>query len=146
MNRISVTIGSTFEEIDLVDGVSEAVLRHAGFDDETVNRMSLAVREAVANGVQHGNQLIPEKEVSITLQLEPHEIVVQIQDQGEGFDPASVPDPLAAENLLKSRGRGIFLMKQLMDEVKHEFPAGGGTRLTLRKTIVIDEDPDEEDE
>lgn len=147
MNRVTVKIGSgNFDEINLVDVVSEAALRHAGFDDETVTRMALAVREAVANGVQHGNKMNPEKRVHITLKLAPHEVVVQIQDEGEGFDPGAVPDPLAAENLLKSRGRGIFLMRNLMDEVKHEFPDDGGTRLTLRKSITVDEESDEEEE
>lgn len=134
--HVDVRIGSRFDNIDLVDVVTEAVLRHSGLDDESVERLGLAIREAVANGVQHGNQEKPEKRVAVSFVLEAEAISIRIEDEGEGFDLASLPDPLAPENLFKPRGRGILLMNSFMDDVSFEFDGKRGTAVTLRKSLA----------
>jgi serine/threonine-protein kinase RsbW len=145
--HVDINIGSRFDNIDLVDGVTEAVLRHSGLDDESVERLGLAIREAVANGVQHGNQEDPTKRVAISFVLQPEEVAVRIADEGEGFDLEDLPDPLAPENLFKPRGRGILLMNSFMDEVNFEFDRDRGTAVTLRKRVPApDPDDDKEDE
>jgi serine/threonine-protein kinase RsbW len=145
--HVDINIGSRFDNIDLVDGVTEAVLRHSGLDDESVERLGLAIREAVANGVQHGNQEDPAKRVSVSFVLQPEEVAVRIADEGEGFDLEDLPDPLAPENLFKPRGRGILLMNSFMDEVNFEFDRDRGTAVTLRKRVPApDPGDDKEDE
>jgi serine/threonine-protein kinase RsbW len=144
--HVDINIGSRFDNIDLVDVVTEAVLRHSGMDDESVERLGLAIREAVANGVQHGNKEQPEKRVTVSFVLEKKEVSIRIQDQGEGFDLDGLPDPLAPENLFKPRGRGILLMNSFMDEVNFEFDGDQGTAVTLRKRVTpTDPEADKED-
>jgi serine/threonine-protein kinase RsbW len=133
--HVDINIGSRFENIDLVDAVAEAMLRHAGLEEESVDRLGLAIREAVANGVQHGNCEDPTKRVTVSFVLSKEEVRVQIKDEGEGFDLESLPDPLDPQNLFKPRGRGILLMNSFMDEVDYRFEPGGGTTVVLRKTI-----------
>ena len=143
--HVDIRIGSRFDNIDLVDVVTEAVLRHTGMDDESVERLGLAIREATANGVQHGNQEQPEKRVTVSFVLDEEEVQIRIADEGEGFDLDGLPDPLAPENLFKPRGRGILLMNSFMDEVDFDFAGEKGTVVTLRKRLAC-ADPEEDKE
>ena len=144
--HVEVNISSRFDNIDLVDVVTEAVLRHSGLDDDSVERLGLAIREAAANGVQHGNKEVPEKRVTVSFVLDKEEVSIRIQDEGEGFDLDGLPDPLAPENLFKPRGRGILLMKSFMDDVNFEFDGDQGTAVTLRKRVTpTDPEKDKED-
>lgn len=143
--HVEINIGSRFDNIDLVDTVTDAVLRHAGMDDESVERLGLAIREAVANGVQHGNKEQPEKRVVVSFAYDQEEITIRIRDEGEGFDLDGLPDPLAPENLFKPRGRGILLMNSFMDEVEFEFDGGKGTIVKLHKRLTAT-DPEEDKE
>ena len=143
--QVDINIGSHFDNIDLVDVVTDAVLRHTGMDDESVERLGLAIREAVANGVQHGNKEQPEKRVAVSFAFDKEEISIRIQDEGEGFDLDGLPDPLAPENLFKPRGRGILLMNSFMDEVDFDFGGGKGTVVKLRKRLTAT-DPEEDKE
>jgi serine/threonine-protein kinase RsbW len=134
--NVDISIGSRFDNIDLVDDVAEAVLRRAGLDDDGVERLGLAIREAVANGVQHGNKGQPEKRVSISFVFNTEELSIRIQDEGDGFDLGGLPDPLAPENLFKPRGRGILLMRSFMDEVDFEFSGTKGTVVRMFKRLT----------
>lgn len=132
---IKISISSRFENIDLVDLVMESTLGHLGFDDEEIERMGLAIREAVSNGVRHGNQLDPDKFVELNFDLKQDEMILRITDEGEGFDLSAVPDPLAPENLFNPSGRGILLMRSFMDEVSFESASQGGTVVMMRKRL-----------
>lgn len=132
---IHVRIGSRFEDLELVDLVAAAALTHLGFEEEIADKVCLALREALANAVQHGNGLEPEKIAQVVLTIGEEDLEIEVKDEGGGFDPESVPDPLAAENLLKPSGRGIFLMRRLVDAVEFEFDDSGATIVTLRKRI-----------
>lgn len=135
MRRIHLSLASEYRNIDLVDAVTEACLRFSGFDETTTEHMVLAIREAAANAIQHGNEQDPDKIAEVTFDIDEDNIAIRIKDQGEGFDPEDLPDPLAPENILKGTGRGIFLMRQLMDEVAFRFD--GGSEVTLRKALPI---------
>ena len=138
---IHVRIGSCFEDLELVDLVAAAALTHLGFEEEVADKVCLAVREAVANAVQHGNGLEPEKIAQVVLTIGEEDLEIEIKDEGGGFDPESVPDPLAAENLLKPSGRGIFLMRRLVDAVDFAFDDSGATVVRLRKRIPPPPEP-----
>jgi serine/threonine-protein kinase RsbW len=98
--------------------------------------MSVAIRESVTNAVRHGNKLDATKRVIIRFEVGEGEFSVSVEDEGQGFDPNQIPDPLAEENLLRASGRGIFFMKNFMDEVTYNFEPNGGTRVTMVKRVA----------
>ncbi len=132
---VRLDIASRFEMLDVVQTVLTQVCQILGFDDESVHYMSVAVRESVVNAIKHGNRQDESKRVDMRFSVRAGVLEVEVRDEGAGFDPGNVPDPLAPENLLKAYGRGIFFMRQFMDEVTHSFPPKGGTVVRLRKRI-----------
>lgn len=135
-SEVHVAIGSRFENIELVQVVLEDSLKRLEFDDDSRYWIGIAVREAVANAIKHGNRQDPSKRVEVNLQVEGGDLVIRVQDQGEGFEPDSVEDPLDPKNLLKPDGRGIFYMRKFMDQIHYTFRPEGGTVVTLRKRIA----------
>ena len=132
---IKLDIASRFEMLEMVQTALLRVAGLAGFDEETSHYMSVAVRESVVNAIKHGHKGDEAKRVTVTLTAHGDALEVRVQDQGPGFDPAAVPDPLAEENLLKADGRGIFFMRQFMDEVAYTFPPRGGTVVKMTKRL-----------
>ncbi len=117
---------------DVVAGATKAIARSGYCND--VEDIGLAVREALANAIVHGNNSDPAKSVRICVALnENGDLFIVVQDSGQGFEPTKLPDPIAAENLLANHGRGIFLMKQLMDEVDFRFDHGTEVRMVKRR-------------
>ncbi len=92
----------------------------------------MVAREAAVNAVMHGNRYDVARHVTASFEITPAELIIKIADQGGGLDPSVIPDPLAPENLLRSSGRGVFLMRAFMDEVSFRelYP---GTEITLIK-------------
>ncbi len=133
--QVRISIGSRFEHIDLIQVVVDDALERLGLDDDSRHWVGIAIREAVANAIKHGNRQDPEKEVEVELAIVGDEAVIRVVDQGEGFDLQAVDDPLAPENLLKPNGRGIFYMKNFMDGIEYGSCPDGGTVVTLRKQI-----------
>ena len=111
------------------------MLFRSGFEEDAVHYMSVAVRESVVNAIKHGNHRDESKRVGVEFTLHPKALEVQVRDEGKGFDPAFVADPVAPENLLKADGRGIFFMRSFMDEVSYAFPRGGGTVVRMLKRL-----------
>ena len=107
----------------------------AGFDSDTIPNIVMAVREGAINAVLHGNAYDPAKQITATFETNSDSLIIRIVDQGPGFDPANVPDPLAPENILRGSGRGIFLIRAFMDEV-HFRQLHPGSELTLIKHRV----------
>jgi serine/threonine-protein kinase RsbW len=121
---------SAFEMLDFVQVVNDHVGRSAGLDDDARHYVGVALRECVINAIKHGNRNDPAKHVFVEFSTGKSTgdsiLTIRVRDQGEGFDPATVADPLAPENLLKSSGRGIFLIRSFMDDVQlHSAPEGG---------------------
>jgi serine/threonine-protein kinase RsbW len=135
-HRFHLAIGSRFENIELVQVVLNDSLERLGMDGDTRHWVDIAVREAVANAIKHGNQLDPGKKVRVEAGVDGGVLVIRVEDEGEGFDPARLDDPLAPENLLKPNGRGIFYMRSFMDEIAYTPRPGGGTVVTLRKRLA----------
>ena len=135
VRTVRLDIASRIEMLETVQAVLSHITVIVGFGDDASHYMSVAVRESVVNAIKHGNQLDETKRVTVEFVLHPHALEVGVQDEGQGFDPGSVPDPVAEENLLKAYGRGIFFMKSFMDEVKFSFPEQGGTKVTLVKKL-----------
>jgi serine/threonine-protein kinase RsbW len=130
---VRLDIASSIDMIEMVQTVITHLSGVVGLSEDAAHYMSVAVRESVVNAMKHGNHLDHAKRVAIEFVLHPEGLEVQVADQGTGFDPSSVPDPVAEENLLKAYGRGIFFMRSFMDEVEYSFPASGGTRVRMLK-------------
>lgn len=133
--RIEITISSRFENIELVQVVAEHLCENAGVDEDGSHWIGMAVREAVANAIKHGNKLDIRKKVTATFDLRETELEIRISDEGAGFDPTAVSDPLNPQNLMKTSGRGIFYMKTFMDRVDYSFNQDGGTSLVMTKNL-----------
>ena len=132
-----LAVASRFENIELVQAVVDDLLGRLGLEEEERHWIGLAVREAVANAIKHGNAGDPAKQVEVEVELEGDAVVVTVRDEGGGFDPGRVANPLAPENLLRPGGRGIFYMRSLMDDVDYRFGPEGGTEVVLRKRLPV---------
>jgi serine/threonine-protein kinase RsbW len=133
-SRVSYTMDSTLETVDSAEQAANRIAVEAGFDEEEVMRISMAVREAAVNAVLHGNAYDPGKKVKFDFVRTSQDLVITIRDQGKGLDLSKVPDPLAPENLMKTSGRGIFLIRSFMDEVEIH-PSQTGTEIKLIKHV-----------
>lgn len=116
--RVSFTLESTLASVNKAEQAAAEAAARSGFDDAECDRIALAVREATVNAVLHGNRYDPIKRVTVSFDSTPEALTVAVRDEGLGLDPATLPDPLAPENLLKQSGRGIFLIRTFMDEVR----------------------------
>jgi serine/threonine-protein kinase RsbW len=126
-STVRLQFGSEFDMLDFVQVVTDYVARLTGLDDDQMYDVSVAIRESVINAIKHGNQLDEAKQVTVDFLAVPHgELIVCIADQGDGFDPDAVADPLAPENMMKGSGRGLLFMRAYMDDVQlSRLPAGG---------------------
>jgi serine/threonine-protein kinase RsbW len=128
---------SVFEMVDFVQVVSDHMARSVGLDDDSMHWVSVAIRESVINAIKHGNRNDETKRVfvefEITATADVPELAIRVRDQGEGFDPEEVANPLAPENLLKSSGRGIFLIRNFMDDVRLRRAPEGGMEIRMVK-------------
>src|SRR5512138_2294606 len=97
---VKLEIASRFEMLDVVQTVLLQICQLAGFNEEAQHYMSVAVRESVVNAIKHGNRQDTAKRVFLQFTLHEGALEVEVRDEGSGFDPSAVPDPLAPENLL----------------------------------------------
>jgi serine/threonine-protein kinase RsbW len=126
---------SAFEMLDFVQIVSEHMGRNVGLDDDERHWVSVAIRESVINAIKHGNCNDATKRVFVdieTPQGEP-ELNIRVRDEGVGFDPGELADPLAPENMLKASGRGIFLIRSFMENVQLRRSPEGGMEICMTK-------------
>jgi serine/threonine-protein kinase RsbW len=133
---VRLDVPSAFDMVDVVQGVSDTFCRNAGLDDDSVHWLGLAIRESVVNAMRHGNGNDVRKRVHVELRVLPGStptVWIRVRDEGPGFDPATLPDPLAPENLLKSSGRGIFLIRSFMDEFTLQRAPEGGMEMVMVK-------------
>jgi serine/threonine-protein kinase RsbW len=136
---VHLEIHSTIEALDLVQVVTEHIVRRLGFDEESMHWTTMAVRESVVNANKHGNNNDPAKMVfidySATPPSDPSDFLVTVRDQGPGFDPEDIKDCLTPENMLSTSGRGVFLIRQFMDQVSMQRASQGGMEVRMTKHI-----------
>jgi serine/threonine-protein kinase RsbW len=132
---IRMSLSSRFENIEMVQHLCGRLLEGRDVPEETRHWILMAVREAVANAIKHGNRQDLSKHVHLEMDVVGDTLVISIRDEGEGFDPAAVDDPLAPENRLKTSGRGIFYMRTFMDDVRFQRHAEGGMEIVLKKNV-----------
>jgi serine/threonine-protein kinase RsbW len=137
---VRLRIHSTFDMLDFVQVVSDRIGQVAGLDEDAIHWIGVAVRESVINAIKHGNREDSRKLVTVEFAMapvgDPRELVVRVVDEGEGFDPGVLADPLAPENILKSSGRGIFFMRSFMDDVSLRRMEEGGMEVRMVKKLA----------
>ena len=105
-------------------------MAQAGYSEREQFGLRLSLEEAIVNGIKHGNREDPNKAVAVSYSVTPQQIVAEVEDEGPGFNPKHVPDPLAPENIERPGGRGVFLMRHYMSTVAFN---ERGNRVTLAK-------------
>ena len=130
---------SAFEMLDFVQVVSDHMARDVGLDDDSLHWVGVAIRESVINAIKHGNRNDAAKHVFIEFETattaDVPELLIRVRDQGDGFDPEKVANPLDPETLLKSSGRGIFLIRNFMDDVHLQRAPEGGMEIRMVKRV-----------
>ncbi|MHB8411444.1 MAG: ATP-binding protein [Candidatus Acidiferrales bacterium] len=132
-HRIEVTLETLLDSVDLAEEIALRVAGEVGFSEDDCHKIGMSVREAVINAYSYGNRKERGRKIGLTLELEERKLVIHIMDEGKNFSLADVPDPLAEENLLRTSGRGIFLMRAFMDEFDIVRGSSGGTELVMSK-------------
>ncbi len=130
------SLDSTLESVDHAEEITVALAKKAGFEEDDLIKIGMAVRESMVNAVVHGNRYNANKKVRFWVSKNTEKLTVRIADEGEGFDVEGLPDPLAPENLFRSSGRGIFLIRTFMDEVQIRRLELGGMEVTLVKHMA----------
>jgi len=133
---VELFLDSTLDSVDSAEELVLGMAQRAGFDDEDLMKIGMAVRESMVNAVVHGNRYNAHKKVRFSVAHHDRRLTIRIADEGEGFDFESLPDPLAPENLMRTSGRGIFLIRSFMDEFRMRHLEPGGTEVTLVKYMV----------
>jgi len=135
MTRLQeLTIPSDPEELPKVDEIAEKVAIEMKFPKDLRDDIAIAVTEAVNNAIIHGNHEAPDKKVHITFTSQPDGLKVRVIDEGDGFDPDKMPDPTSPENILLEQGRGVFIIKHLMDYTEFK-KVRGGMQITMVKKL-----------
>jgi serine/threonine-protein kinase RsbW len=129
-------LDSTLGSVDSAEELAVGVAQRAGFDEDDVMKIGMAVRESMVNAVVHGNRYSANKKVRFSVESDGERFTVRIADEGDGFDFSGLPDPRSPENLMSSSGRGIFLVRSFMDEFEIRRLEPAGTEVTLVKYTV----------
>jgi serine/threonine-protein kinase RsbW len=132
---ITLTIASDPSEVQRIQDHIESQLKHHQFEDKDIFSIRLALEEALVNAIKHGNQLDPDKKVHVHCAFKADRFEVAIADEGPGFNPEDVPDPLCEENLERPCGRGLFLIRHYMTDVTYHAPGNRVSMFKLRKPV-----------
>jgi len=132
-HTVEKVLESTLESVDSAEQTVLGEAEALGFDEDDLHRVGIALRECMVNAVVHGNRYNARKRVYLKVIRTPESLTVVIGDEGDGFDPTAVPDPLAGENLLRGSGRGVMLMQAFMDEFQISKRSPQGTEVKMVK-------------
>ena len=139
LHAVRLEFTSAVEMLDFVQVVSDHMGRTLGLDDDAIHWVGVAIRESVINAIKHGNRHDASKHVFVEFESARDSgqpgLMISVRDQGEGFDPKAVANPLDPDNLLKSSGRGIFLIRNFMDEVVLQRAPQGGMEIRMVKRL-----------
>ncbi|MFH1681766.1 MAG: ATP-binding protein [Candidatus Eisenbacteria bacterium] len=133
--KVELVIPSMLEYLSLANAVAEEFCDRLGVERELKDAIGSSVIEACTNAIEHGNKSDKEKRVHILFRSKPERLEIEVADQGEGFNPDSVADPRSPENLMRERGRGIFILRTLMDEVRFRIEPSRGTTVSMVKNL-----------
>ncbi len=128
--KLELNLASGEETINQIESKLDEMRKLITLTDEKFFNLMIAITEGINNAIYHGNKYNYSKKILFRIEASDNEIEVFIQDEGKGFNPEEVPDPREPENIIKNSGRGIFIIKALMNDVKFDF--SDGTKLTFK--------------
>lgn len=131
--QADLMLDSTLASVDQGEAVAMDAARKAGFDADTQQDIGIAVRESMVNAVAHGNRYNARKKVRLRVWTGQRGLTVEIEDQGRGFNPEGVPDPLQGDNMMRHSGRGLLMIRAYMDEIDYTRLEPEGTRVRMVK-------------
>jgi serine/threonine-protein kinase RsbW len=132
---VEVVLESDLKNVEVAEEITRRISSTAGFGEDDQHKIDMAVHETLINAIWHGNRNDPSKHVWLRFEIFGDRLEIRVRDQGNGYDPSKVPNPLTQENLLAVSGRGIFLMRTFMDEVRVNTREGQGAEVTLVKRL-----------
>jgi serine/threonine-protein kinase RsbW len=132
--KYSVSFQSTVQYLEKVESITSSIAREAGFDESSTDDLSIAITELFNNAIHHGNRGNEKKTVTLTYILHSKYLSISVLDQGDGFIPDKIKNPLDPENLLAESGRGIYLVKMLMDGIDFNITENG-SEIIIRKNL-----------
>ena len=132
---VRLVLSSEVRLVDVAHAASESVAGLAGFEEDDALSVGIAVREAVINAMIHGNRRDPSLKVEVVLQGGKGSLRARVRDHGAGFDSGATPDPTSGDNLMRSSGRGILVMRGFVDSVDFKYRQGHGMEVTLKKKM-----------
>jgi serine/threonine-protein kinase RsbW len=135
-NLYEIKIPSTQDHLAEAETFLEDSFRENGVDDDMITDLAISATELINNAIIHGNKSDPNKSVTIVVEFSNNSLTISITDQGQGFIPTEIPNPIADENLLKETGRGIFIVRSLVDDLHFEISPEGGTRMIIIKKLA----------
>jgi len=130
-----LALSSSFANIEIAERALVDLCGQTGFSGDDCYWIVTALREAMANAIRHGNQQDPERSVLVDLRIHGDEVTIRVEDEGQGFDLAAIPDPTDPDYLLRPSGRGIFYMRQFMTDVEFSRSPGGGTVVEMTRRL-----------
>ena len=130
---LQLNLESTLDSVEATELIVQQLARRRGFSEQDVEQFMIAIRETMANAISHGNGHSREKSVYFGVVADSTQFKVTVRDQGLGFDPEEVPDPTAEDNLLRTSGRGLLLMRSFVDELSIRRGDPAGTEVVLVK-------------
>jgi serine/threonine-protein kinase RsbW len=133
--RIEVTLETLFDSVNLAEKFCLRIAESSGFSEDDCYKIAMAVHEAVINALRYGNEEQRHKKITVIVEVDLEKFVIHIVDQGRGFSLADIPNPLTEENLLKTSGRGIFIMRAFMDEFDVRRSSEGGAEIVMAKRL-----------
>jgi serine/threonine-protein kinase RsbW len=134
---LEVDLESTLDSVDVAEEMVKNFAVEAGYPEDEVHQIGMAIRESVINAVVHGNCYSSHKKVSVAMEAKDEQLTIRVQDQGAGFEVDEVPDPLADENLLRKSGRGLFLIRAFMDGVEMRRLSPEGMEVVMTKNFPV---------
>lgn len=135
--HLHLALDSNLEGVDAAESLVAQIAGESGFQADDIGQIGMAVRETVVNAVTHGNGYSKDKKVFFSVAVDSGRLRITVRDQGEGFNPGDVPDPTAGDNILRTSGRGLLLMRAFMDDVIVRSGAAGGTEVVLVKSLPV---------
>jgi serine/threonine-protein kinase RsbW len=132
---VELVVPSSLEYLSLVNAVAEEISERLGIEREVRDAIGSSVIEACTNAIEHGNKNDRKKSVRIRFRSNSERLEIEVSDQGKGFDPDSIADPRDPANLMRERGRGIFILRTFMDEVRFAIEPSRGTTVTMSKKL-----------
>jgi serine/threonine-protein kinase RsbW len=132
--KYKISFKSTVQYLEKVESITSSIAKEAGFDESSTDDLSIAITELFNNAIHHGNRGNDEKTVTLSYNLHPKYLSISVIDQGKGFVPDEIRNPLDPENLLAESGRGIYLVKMLMDGIDFNITENG-SEIIIRKNL-----------